>query len=264
MWLSVMITGGCEVKENDLTKERIFRRLLEMKAREKGYGHPETWELVDRVANYLEKIGDRVGSVALRTKYAAVHLDYPGSAVHLNTLALDWRQIGRPYEAELLLRQAWEIETRVLSPDSETHPHRLNNLSTVLIMQGKLAESKGLLRRAWELMKGRHDTTSARILLSRLTISLLESKPPGIYIGRLTTLLQDRLLSVAGIITTTTRAAVTVDYLKSQLSGDNFEFLHALYRVINNEEETDKLGKFELWRKYLPAELDLTITASSA
>ncbi len=171
MWLSVMITGGCEMKENDLTKERILRRLLEMKAREKGCGHPETWELVDRVANYLEKIGDRVGSVALRTKYAAVHLDYPGSAVHLNTLALDWRQIGRPYEAEMLLRQAREIEARVLSPDSETHPHRLNNLSTVLIMQGKLAESKGLLRRAWELMKGRHDTTSARILLSRLTIT---------------------------------------------------------------------------------------------
>ena len=258
-----MITGGCRMNTTDQTKEAILRRLLEMSVRRKGVGHSKTWVLIDRLAQHLEKQGDAIGSIALRTKYAAVNLDSADSAVYLNSLALDWRHVGRPYEAELLLRQAVEIERRVLTSGASQHPHRLNNLSTVLIMQGKLKEAKVLLRHAWQLMNGRHDTTSVRILLSRLIISLLESKPPGIYVGRLRTLLLENAPSVAGNITATTKAAVMVDYLKNRLSVEDCDFLHALFRAANNSEEVHALEEFALWRKCAPLELDLRVQTGS-
>jgi tetratricopeptide (TPR) repeat protein len=247
------------MKNSDHAKEKVLRRLLALRATKTGFLDDAFFEIVDRLANLLARRGDIRGSIALRTQYALVNLDSPAAAVHLNSLAMDWRRAGRPCEAELLLRQAHEIETRVLPSDSETHPHRLNNLSTVLIMQGKLDEAVKLLRRAWELMEGRHDTTSVRILLSRLTISLLESRPPGIHIGRLKTLFRDVPPGVAGIITPKTTAAVKVDYLVKQLSRENFELLHALYRVANAEAEVDELERFRLWRKYPPIELHVSI-----
>jgi hypothetical protein len=68
-------------------------------------------------------------------------------------------------------------------------PHRLNNLCTVLIMQGKLDEAKVLLVRAWQLKSGQHDLTSARVLYVRLAVALLESEPKEIFVGQLKTLL---------------------------------------------------------------------------
>ena len=247
------------MKNTDHAKEQVLRRLLAMRAKKAGCLDGAVFEILDKLTTLLERRGDLEASIALRTQYAVVNLDSSGSAVHLNSLAMDWRRAGRPQEAELLLRQAHEIETRVLPADSETHPHRLNNLSTVLIMQGKLEEAVKLLRRAWELMEGRHDATSVRILLSRLTISLLKARPPGIHLGRLKTLLLEGPQGVAGIITSKSTAAVKVDYLEKQLSRENFELLHALYRVANAEADIDELARFRLWRKYPPIELHVSI-----
>lgn len=229
-------------------KEVVLRRLLESRAREKGYGHSSTWEIMDRLNGLLRKQGHLIAGLVLRTKYTLVDMDRPVSALILNELAVDWRDVGRPNEAELLLRQAVEIETRLLPHDSEKHPHRLNNLCTVLIMGGKLVEAKKLLRRAWNLMKGKYDLTSARILISRITICLLESRPPEIYIGRLKTLLCDRAPSVAGNITEETKGGVSIDYIKGQLSADHYEFLHALYRAANKQKEIPTLEQFSLWK----------------
>lgn len=258
MRLHPMTTGECDMNESDQNKIKILRRLLEMKTRDEGRRHSETRAFAGRLARLLDEAGDPVGCLTLYTEYTVVDLDNADSAIPLNSLALDWRKIGRPHEAELLLRQAREIENRLLARDATQHPHRLNNLSTVLIMQDKLEEAKTLVRQAWALMKGRHDTTSVRIQISRLTISLLESKPSGVYIGRLKTLLE-MPPSVAGNITATTGAAVTIDYLKPRLSSGDYEFLHALYRAANDPAEVDKLGEFEQWRQFEPVKLELSI-----
>lgn len=249
------------MNESDQNKMKILRRLLEMKTRDAGRGHPETQAFAGRLARLLDSAGDPVGCLAVRTEYAAVNLDNPDEAVPLNSLALDWRQIGRPHEAELLLRQALEIESRLLARDASQLPHRLNNLSTVLLMQDKLGEAKRLLRRAWALMKGRHDSTSVRIMLSRLTISFLESKPSGIYLGRLKTLLKAPP-SVAGNITSTTRAAITVDYLKEQLSPGEVNLLHALFRAANDSEAVHDLNNYKIWRTTVPVPLEWPIQDS--
>ena len=258
-----MTTGECRMENNLHAKEAVLRRLLEMRARQKGCGHYATWEIINRLAKLLKDRGDARGGMALRTKYTNVNMDDPESAVILSCLALDWRKVGCPNEAELLLRQALEIENRLLSRDSYKHPHRLNNLATVLIMQGKLAEAKGLLRCAWKLMKGKHDTTSTRILVSRIAVSLLESRLPGIHIGRLKTLLYDRPPNVAGNITATTKAAVMIDHLRRQFSNEHFGFLHALFRAINDPENMSGLERFSLWQNCPALPLDVPVSASS-
>ena len=262
MHLKPMIIGGYEMTESDQNKIKILRRMLDLKTQDAGRWDSGTQAFAFRMSRLLAQAGDPAGCLALRTEYYKVDPDDPGDAVSLNCLALDWRKLGRPQDAEPLLRQAREMESRLLPRNASQHPHRLNNLSTVLIMQLKLDEAKVLLRRAWALMKGKHDTTSVRIMISRLAVSLLESKPSGVYIGRLKTLLE-MPPRVAGIITPTTSAAVLVDHLKAQLSEEDFGLLHALYRAGNDPEQKPDLEKFEQWRRFNPVPLDLCDSDSS-
>ncbi|MFH2057644.1 MAG: tetratricopeptide repeat protein [Pseudomonadota bacterium] len=73
---------------------------------------------------------------------------YARPAVKFNELALIFRKQNRLMEAEDLLRQALSIEEMALPQDSPKIPHRLNNLTTVLVMQDKQEEAMDLNNRA--------------------------------------------------------------------------------------------------------------------
>ena len=112
----------------------------------------------------------------------------------MNNLALQFRKLRRLEKAESLLRRALAIDEKARGETHPIIPHRLNNLCTVLIMQGKLDEAKPLLARAWQIKQGNHDITSARVLFVRLAIAFFESRPAGCFIGQLNALLSGDLL----------------------------------------------------------------------
>src|SRR5262249_58280601 len=105
--------------------------------------------------------------------------------LELNEAALECRRAGEFDEAERLLRQAIEIEDRLVTPESPKRPHRRNNLAVVLMCAGKLEEAMQMNAAAWELKAiGQHDLTSGRILFVRTALRLLAADPDvGAYLG---------------------------------------------------------------------------------
>jgi hypothetical protein len=135
--------------------------------------------------------------------------------------------------------------------------HRLNNLSTVLIMKGILAEAEKFLELAWSIKRSTgHDITSPRVLLVRLTLAMLESKPTDQYICQLRTLTVMPELSDNADVIKTWDIADFIEFLKPKLGEHNAEFLTALVAAMNDRTKLSTLDQFPEWRNQSPVPLD--------
>ncbi len=228
-----------------MTKMLILKRLWKSSLKKGDRNSLETRIRFYRLTQLMCRNGDPVSSLALETQHLIISKDNPGSADVLN-LADEWRDFGHPIEAELLLRQAVEIESRLLPQDWDKHAHQLNSLATVLIMQGKLIEAKKCLCRAMNLLKDKYDATTLRILVNRIAVWLMEARIPQTYIGQLKTLFYARRES-AGNAIPVSRAAVMVDAIACQLTVEHAEFLRVLFRVLNNPGRMPELERFAIW-----------------
>jgi hypothetical protein len=180
---------------------------------------------------------------------------HPDVAFMLNQLAFLLRKMGRPAEAERHLRRSIAIEQRSLPPVSPKHPHRLNNLCTVLVMQGKLAEAKRLCSEAWKLSAGRQDVTTARILFMRLVIAMLGAESIGLYIGQLKTLLT-AALGNAGDVVSTWDIASFLNAVRPRLSSADVDFLQSLAGALNDRATIPALDPVSMWKDQPALPLD--------
>lgn len=171
------------------------------------------------------------------------------TAIDLNNRALAMRKSGQLGEAEELLRQALTLDEKLLGLTHPKIPHRLNNLCTLLIMQGKLAEAKPLLARAWQLKFSQHDLTSARLLFVFLTTAMLEGHKPGTFLAQLKKMLAAPGLPNHADVAQTWDIACFIEHLRPKLGAANADFLNALSAAMNDRGKTSGLELFPRWRE---------------
>ncbi len=174
----------------------------------------------------------------------------------LNNKAIELRNKGELDEAEQLLRKSLEIE---IEQRGESHPkiaHRLNNLSTVLVLRNRLDEAKHVLARAWQLKASQHDITSSRVLYVRLVIALLESQSAAVFVGQLRTLLAEEYLRDYAGVDSAWNVAYFLEQLNSKLGERNAKFMVALAAVMNNQSTVSELDRFPEWCSCAPVSLE--------
>jgi tetratricopeptide (TPR) repeat protein len=168
-------------------------------------------------------------------------------AIDLNNLGLQYRKIGRLDRAELLVRKALQIDIDLSDNGNQKIPHRLNNLSSILIMQGKNDEAKLNLSKAWEKKKRKHDITSIRILFVRLTLAILENGQIDVYIGQLKTLFSMASLPDYANVVPTWDNEYFIRHLRPGLSHESADFLSTLSEVTNDTGLIYNLEKYNIW-----------------
>lgn len=176
---------------------------------------------------------------------------YPGRPWHrpqageLNADALHFAEQGKLAEAESLLRQALAIDEQ---DRGATHPIIPDRLCAVLILQGKLAEAKWLLTRAWQLKCAQHDLTSTRLLFVRLAIALLESQPVEVFVGQLKNLLALESSPDHAEVANSWGIACFVEPLRRKIPRGAGDFLAALVSALRDRTKLADLERFPEWR----------------
>ncbi|MGA9131261.1 MAG: hypothetical protein WB384_04590 [Candidatus Sulfotelmatobacter sp.] len=123
-------------------------------------------------------------------------------------------------------------------------------------MQGKLDETKKLLKRAWQLKSGQHDLTSTRLLFVRLTVALLETQPTEKFVGQLKTLLALESLPDHADVMKVWDITYFIEHLQPKLSSGSADFLTALATVLNDRTKLPELEEFPAWREAKPLPID--------
>jgi hypothetical protein len=159
--------------------------------------------------------------------------------------------------AEECLRHALEIDEHERELSDPKIPHRLMNLSTVLIMRDNLDEASEILDRAWRLLQNKQDVTSQRVLFLELSIAELHSVSGGKYLGYLKTLLTGAPLKTFSNIATNWEIHYLLIYLHQKLPQDTFEFLNALIKVLNDPARITILNDFRQWNEQEPMTLEV-------
>jgi len=169
--------------------------------------------------------------------------------VALSMAAVDERKLGRLAHAEDLLRQAIAIEDRQVAARSPRRAHRRNNLALVLTCAGKLEEARRVTAEAWRLRAGRHDMTSARILVVRVALRFLEGgRDVAGYLGQLKTLLGRETLECLGDIAPTWEVPDVLAMLRARLPGTDADLLVEISETLNDRGRLPSLRAFAAWR----------------
>lgn len=141
------------------------------------------------------------------------------------------------------LALAIDLEVR-----GENHPkitHRRNNLSTVLLAQGRFDEVDEQLTLAWRIVGSRFDLTSARILLTRLALALVRGEAPDLFIGQMKThLLIQPLPDYADVVR---RTEVGIAFQSLGLADDDRSLLKAILSVLNGDQSQESLDVQPRW-----------------
>jgi tetratricopeptide (TPR) repeat protein len=170
-------------------------------------------------------------------------------AIDLNNRALELRKEGRLAESESLLREALRLDEQLRGSSDPKIAHRLNNLSTVLIMQRNTDEAGQALVRAWAIKQSTaHDITSLRILFVRIMLALLEKESPAQFCGQLKTLLAVSDLGDKADVVKKWDIDCFVDQLRPKLPVEWAAFLTALTAVLNDRSQLSRLDEFDLWK----------------
>ena len=174
-----------------------------------------------------------------------------------NQLGVCLRILGRAQEAEPYQRRALALDERLREPGHPKIPHRLNNLAVVLVMQGKRDEAKPLLARAWELKRGCHDLTSARIVWVRLAVALVERAEPRVFLGQLKSLLALPELPAHGDVATTWNCESIIASLRPGLGSKDAELLTRAVAALNSRPHRAALAALRKWRRAPRVALDV-------
>src|SRR5262249_22038066 len=178
--------------------------------------------------------------------------------LELNEAALECRRVGEFDEAERLLRQAIEIEDRLVTPESPKRPHRRNNLAVVLMCAGKLEEAMQMNAAAWELKAiGQHHLTSGRILFVRTALRLLAGdRDVGLYLGQLRTLLRRDDLDCLGNVAPVWSMPDVLTILRERIPA-HAALLLEIVETLNELRHLAALDAFDVWRTARPVPLQV-------
>lgn len=177
----------------------------------------------------------------------------PSWALILNNLALIVCDRGSPGQAASLLREALEMETAALPAHHPKIPHRMNNLTGVLLILGEYAEAAELNWEAWQRKcRDGHDITSVRILYIRALLETVLGKSPGETLGRLKYLLAADDLAYHGDVTLHWSFHLRLDLLRDRLNPASYALFKTLLNVTNFQAPFVLLDCFEEWKQAAP------------
>jgi tetratricopeptide (TPR) repeat protein len=197
-------------------------------------------------------------------------------AIQLNNYALLLRDEGKLDASLISYQEALQISEKLYARSNPKHPkipHRVNNISMVLMMLSRFDETKSHLQRAWTLKECNHDVTSVRILWVRLAVAMLAKESPAVFIGQLKTLLSARESRVSNEVDDYWNVQSVLEYLCGRLSPEHGQLLAALVNALNagahfhleqqgsavagaGSESVPRPENFDLWRNQNPIPLE--------
>lgn len=232
--------------------EDLMTRALQVFRKSSGENHWRTLMTEKELARILNSNGKALESrLLLKTNVekSKIHLpDSPDTALAFNDFALLLRKEGNAVEAEKYLRLALGIDERMRGVNSQKIPHRLMNLCTAIVMQGRLVEAKQHLIRGWQIKTGQHDLTSTRLLFVRLVVALLELQPAGQFVGYLKTVLSQEHLAALTGVARVWDIAYFIEFLRPKIGERHAEFLTALVAALNDRTKAPDLERFPEWQ----------------
>jgi hypothetical protein len=242
------VTGARELDlSNPFTDREVWRTIV-----------PEEETADALVARLLRLVivspePDRAAARDLAARLAAPRGQAPANrsthhAVELNNRGFDLRNAGRLEDAELLMRCALAIDLAERHPRHVKISHRRNNVGTLLLMQGRIAEARELVTAAWPRSTDRFDVTSARVLTTRLTIAFIERAPYHFFLGQLKSHLSTQPLPNFGDVDRFWQMHTVLDAVAQRLDGDTVTLLSAIVNVVNGRSTLETLEQIPLWR----------------
>ena len=170
------------------------------------------------------------------------------TARELNNIALEYRNDGLLDVAEALLRAALEVERYVYEPAHPKLPHRINNLSSVLLLKGDFEEVDRLTREAWTLKRNRHDMTSARILCLRIILAYSERSDADFFIGQCKSLLERRTpLRYDGDVAREWNFERPLETLRTRIAPDEWSLVNLIVSALNDRRRIAALNQHGRW-----------------
>src|SRR5688572_7060240 len=151
---------------------------------------------------------------------------------------------------------------------AERHPHhvkishRRNNVGTLLLMQGRIAEARELVTGAWPPFADHYDLTSARVLTTRLTIAFIERAPYRFFLGQLKSHLSTQPLPDFGDVDRFWQMQAVLDAVAQRLAADTLTLLSMIVDVVNVRSTLETLERIPLWRDTPAQPLDAAWPAS--
>jgi tetratricopeptide (TPR) repeat protein len=172
----------------------LYERVLEIREKALGPGHPDTAESLNNLAVLLQAQGDFTGARPLFERALSIRENvfgpgHPGTAESLNNLAGLLRSQGNVTGARPMFERALVIREKMLGPQHPDTAASLVNLASLLQAQGELVRARRLYRRALKilekvlgpehpdtakginnlagLLQAQGDLTSARLLFER-------------------------------------------------------------------------------------------------
>lgn len=183
-------------------------------------------------------------------------------AVELNNRGFALRNAGRLEDAELLMRCALAIDLAERDPHHVKISHRRNNIGTLLLMQGRIAEARELVTDAWPGSSDRYDVTTARVLTTRLTIAFIERAPYRFFLGQLKSHLSIQPLPDFGDVDRFWQMKAVLDAVAQRLVPDTLTLLSTIVDVVNVRATLETLEQIPLWRDTPAQPLDAAWPAS--
>jgi hypothetical protein len=178
-------------------------------------------------------------------------------AIRLNNDGFALRNAGRLEDAEWLMRAALAVDRAVRPPGHPKLAHRQNNLGTVLLMLGRVAEARQEVTLAWLAGGGRYDLTSARVLTIRLTIAMVAGEPIEIFLGQLKSHLAIQPLPDFADVSRSWQFAQPLEMVAPALDSDAFALLKSIGDVVNGDRPAQSLEEVPLWQNAMALPLYL-------
>ncbi len=239
----------------------LFRRALKRSERMLGKEHPNTLTSVQNLASCLDTVGRTVEAEALHRRALESLVgrqgpEHPDVLTTQNNLAVSLRKAGHPDLAEPYARQCADASARVLGAAHPRTLHRRNNMAITLLMMRRTAEARSILAANWAAPCPHSTPVTQSIAFLAAIAALLDVTDATDPLGRLKTLLLGPPLQQTPDVGYPWDIGYLLDYLKTGLPSDSFEFLQAALAAINDPALTPDLDRFTIWRDTSALKLD--------
>ncbi len=213
--------------------EKCFRKAFEL--------DPEGPGVANSLAVFLTTIrGNHDEAEALYHRAIELH---PQDGPTLHNYAVLLLNIHRDIDsAEQLCRMAWKCRPG--------HSFIGAGFASLLITKGSFAEADAVLREAWQSLTGKHERSSARLLLYKAAMERLKQRDDSLFLGQL------KVLFNIGIAHVPWMANAFQDHLRGTLGADDYALFATIIAVIGDKTRLAQLEQVPRWMSLSPVPLE--------
>lgn len=209
-------------------------------------------EYLGTALKYLERfeapeILKSIDGVYCRRDAYGLHALRGRSAVDLSSKALIFRDTEKLREAECLARAAVLLDAETWDAVDLGQAHRMNNLASILLVQGKVQEASELLRLAWLAVSDDYDLVGARTATLRVGCSLLAKQSPREPMKGLREQVARWPFENKASVALPWRMASVLEALRPRVSSGALNLLSGVVQVLNGLEGPTSLQRLAVW-----------------